>query len=318
MTTVGRFLLVRLLVTAGTMIGVSVLLFLGSNIGPGNVATAVLGAGATPEQISQFDHDAGMDRPLPQRYASWLVGAARGDLGRSLVNDRSVTEVISGPFGFTVTLVLLAGTLTVVGALTVGVFAGLHPGGRLDTLLSAGSLVAVSVPQFVVAAVMVVVFASWLRLLPAVSLPPYGGTPLGRPSILVLPTAVLTAFGTAYASRLVRATVVDANATAHVRASRLAGLPERVVVGRHLLPVIAGPVSQTLAWLVGALFGGTAVVERVFGYPGLSQPLIEAVQAHDTPVVEGVGLMLAAVILLALFAADVIGVLADPRQRLAR
>jgi len=310
---IGRFLLVKLLTVAGTILGVSALLFFGSNVAPGNAANAALGADATAAQVRLFDQQAGLDRPLLVQYFSWLGHAVHGDLGQSLVQAEPVTTVIRGPFGSTLVLVVIAGALTILGALAVGLVSALRPG-RVDTVLSVLAVTGVAIPQFVLAAISVLVFASWLHVLPAVSLVPFGGTPLTQPDILVLPVAVLAVFGIAWGSRLVRAVVLDANASPHVQASRLAGLPERTVIRRHLLPAIAGPVSQTLAWLVG----GTAVVERVFSYPGLSVPLINAVQTHDTPVVEGVGLLLAVVILLTLLAADVIGVLADPRMRAAR
>ncbi len=313
-----RFLLGRLVSVLGTILGVSVLLFVGSNLAPGSTAAAVLGPGAGSDQVREFNHNAGLDRPWLTQYLSWLGRAARGDLGQSWVQEQPVLTVIRGSLGSTLLLVLLAGVLTVVGSLLVGVYAGLRPGGRADTVLSVTAVTAVSIPQFVLAALSVLVFASWLHWLPAVSLVGFGETPLDKPSVLVMPVAVLAAFGIAWASRLIRAVVVDANASPHVEASRLAGLPERTVVFRHLLPVTTGPVAQTLAWLVGTLVGGTAVVERVFAYPGLSQPLIDAVHRHDTPVVEGVGLLLAAVILVALVLADVVGLIADPRVGTAR
>jgi len=314
----GRVLAGRVLSAVGTLFGVSVLLFAGCHLVPGQTATAVLGAGATPDQIRQFNRDAGLDRPLIAQYLSWLGHAVRGDLGTSWAHNEPVSTVIGGNLGSTLVLVALAGGLTVLGALTVGLAAGLRPGRAADTVLTAASVTVVSIPQFVAASLAVLVFATGLHWLPAVSLVPYGGTPFTRPEILVLPVAVLAAFGIAWAGRLVRASVLDASASPHVEASRLAGLPERVVIRRHLLPSVAGPIAQTLAWLVGALVGGTAVVERVFAYPGLSQPLIQAVSQHDTPVVEGVGLLLAATILTALVLADVIGLLADPRTQAVR
>ena len=312
----GRFILVRVLTVCGTVFGVSALLFFGANATPGGAATTALGPDATADQIRQFDHAAGLDRSLAVQYVSWLGHAVRGDLGQSLVQGQPVVSVIRGPFGSTLVLVVFAAVLTVVGALLVGVYSALRPG-RIDGLLSVLAVVGVAIPQFVLAAIAVLVFGLWLHVLPAVSLVPFGGTPLSQPNILVLPVAVLAVFGVAWGSRLVRAVTLDADASPHVQAARLAGLSEWAVFRRHLLPAIAGPVSQTLAWLVGGLFGGTAVVERVFSYPGLSGPLISAVQTHDTPVVEGVGLLLAVVILLLLLVADVIGALSDPRTRVA-
>lgn len=313
-----RILAGRVLAALGTLLGVSVLLFAGCNLVPGDTAIGVLGPGVGAAQIQQFDHDAGLDRPIVAQYLSWLGHAVRGDLGQSWVQSEPVSSVIGSAFGATLALVAIAGGLTVLGSLAVGLYAGLRPGGAVDTVLTAASITAVSIPVFVLASLAVLVFATWLHWLPAVSLVPYGGTPFSQPDILVMPALVLASFGTAWAGRLIRASVLDASQSPHVEASRLAGLSEWSVVRRHLLPSVAGPVAQTLAWLVGALVGGTAVVERVFAYPGLSQLLISSVTRHDTPVVEGVGLMLAAIILAAMIVADLIGLLADPRVRTAR
>jgi peptide/nickel transport system permease protein len=305
----------RLALSVGTLLSVSVVLFAGSEMVPGDAASASLGVTSTPGEVAERRHDWGLDRPLPIRFLDWAGHAVRGDLGTSLITRRPVTEMVAGPLADTALLVLLAGGLTVVASLMLGTVAGLRPGSRLDRMLSGAALVTVSIPQFVTAGLLASVFASALGILPAVSLVPLGGSPLDRPEILVLPVVSLAAFATAWASRLVRATVVDANAAAHVEAARLAGLPEWTVVRRHLLPGTVAPCAQAFAWLVSGLFGGTAVVERVFNYPGLSRVLLDAVRHHDSVVLEGVGLLLAAIIVGGLLLADLIGVLANPKLR---
>ncbi|HEX6969964.1 MAG TPA: ABC transporter permease, partial [Micromonosporaceae bacterium] len=235
-----------------------------------------------------------------------------------LVTGRPVTEVLAEPVAYTALLVLIAGSVTLVLSLVVGVTAGLRPGSRLDRLISGAALVAVSIPQFVTAVALVIVFAVILGALPAVSLVPLGGTPLDRPEILVLPVAALALFATAWASQLVRATVVDANSAPNVEAARLAGLPEPVVVWRHVLPATVPACAQAFAWLLSGLFGGTAVIERVFNYPGLSKVLVDAVRQHDAPVLEAVGLLMAVTLIMALLIADLVGLLATPKLRTAQ
>jgi peptide/nickel transport system permease protein len=305
----------RLAVAVGTLVAVSVVLFAGSEAVPGDAASASLGINSTPAEIVQLRHDWGLDRPMPARYAHWVNAVLHGDLGTSLITRQPVAAMVARPLADTSLLVFLAGTLTVALALLLGVLAGRRPGGRLDRGLSGVALVTVSIPPFVTAGLLVILFAATLGLLPAVSLVPLGGTPLDRPEILVLPVLSLTLFATAWASRLVRATVVDANAAPHVEAARLAGLSEPVVLWRHVLPATMPACAQAFAWMVSGLFGGTAVVERVFNYPGLSGVLIDAVRHHDSAVLEAVGLLLAAIIIGALVLADVIGVLANPRLR---
>jgi peptide/nickel transport system permease protein len=313
-----RLLARRALASVGTLLAVSLLLFAGAQVTPGDAASASLGANATPDQVAALRAAWGLDRPFPQRYADWILAFGHGDLGTSLTTGTPVTAVIGRPFAASAVLVALAGSATVVLAGLVGVLAGLRPGSTVDRVLSGAAVAVVAIPQFVVAGLLVLVFAAGLQLLPAVSLLPFGGTPLDRPSILVLPALALVLPAAAWASRVVRATVIDAGAATHVDAARLAGLPEPVVVLRHLLPATLPACAQLFGWLVSALFGGTAVVEQVFGYPGLSRVLTDAVRHHDPAVLAGVGLLLAVLVVVALLVADVIGVLADPRLRTAQ
>ncbi|RKT17044.1 peptide/nickel transport system permease protein [Streptomyces sp. 1114.5] len=301
----------------GTLLGASVILFAGSAVLPGDAASSSLGASATPDEVARVRAEYGLDRPLPTQFLSWIGRAVRGDLGHSLYDRKPVLEVVTEPFLDTALLVGITVVVTLVAATALGLACGLRPGGRLDRVLSGAAVAVVSVPQFVIAVLLVLGLGTGLGLLPAVSLVPFGGTPLDRPEILVLPVLSLSFFAAAWASRIVRAAVVDANAAPYVEAARLAGLPERRVLWRHLLPATVAPCAQTFAWLVAALFGGTAVVERVFNYPGLSETMVGAVRHHDTPVLEGVGLLLAGVTVVCLLLADALAVLATPRLRSA-
>lgn len=307
----------RLAGALGTLLGASALLFAGSQMVPGDAASASLGAGATTAEVARVRAEYGLDRPLVQQYLEWAGRAVRGDLGRSLYDRRPVLDVVVTPFLDTGLLVGLTVLATVLLAVALGLLTGMRPGSRTDRLLSGAAVAIVSVPQFVTAVLLVLLLGTGLRLLPAVSLVPFGGTPLDRPEILVLPVLSLTLFSASWASRIVRAAVLDADAAPYVEAARLAGLPERRVILRHLLPATVAPCVQAFAWLIAALFGGTAVVERVFGYPGLSETLVGAVQHHDTPVLEGVGLLLAMVTVTCLTLADVLAAVATPKLRSA-
>ncbi|PJN39967.1 ABC transporter permease [Streptomyces sp. CB02959] len=308
----------RLAGAAATLLAASAVLFAAAEVLPGDAAASALGGSATAGQLTQLRAQLGLDRPLVVRYADWIGAALGGDLGRSTADGRPVRAIIAGPLADTLLLVGLCAALTVLLALAVGLAAGLRPGGRLDRVLSGGAVVLVSLPQFVTAGILVLVCASWLGVLPAVSLVPFGASPLARPEVLVLPVAALTLFSAAWASRMVRAAVADAAAAPHVAAARLAGLSERRVVVRHLLPTAAGPCAQVFGWLAGALVGGTAVVEQVFNYPGLSRELVAAVEHHDSAVLEGVGLLMAAAVVGGLVLADLVGMAVDPRLRRAR
>lgn len=312
-----KFLARRLLATAATLFAVAVVLFAGSEVLPGDVASASLGPDATTEDVERQRAELGLDRPWPLRFAEWAAAALRLDLGTSAMSRESVVDIVGEPLAATALLVGITAAVTVPLAMGIGLISGLRRGGRVDRALSAVSVVAVSIPQFVTAGLLVLVFADLVPVLPAISLPPLGGTPLDRPEILVLPVFALTLFGASWAGRIVRAAVIDADGMPHVEAARLAGLPERVVVFRHLLPAALPPCAHTFAWLLSGLFGGTAVVEIVFNYPGLSQTLVAAVRNHDTAVLEGVGLLLAVIIILSFILADVLVMAVDPRLRVA-
>ncbi|MBB5953756.1 peptide/nickel transport system permease protein [Saccharothrix tamanrassetensis] len=312
-----KFLARRVAATAATLFAVAVVLFAASEVLPGDAATASLDPDATLEDVARERAALGLDRPWPVRFAEWAFAALRLDLGTSAVSRQPVVEIVAEPLGATALLVGVTAAVTVPLAMAVGLISGLRRGGRADRALSAFSVVAVSIPQFVTAGLLVLVFADLVPVLPAISLPPLGGTPLDRPEVLVLPVAALTLFGASWAGRIVRAAVIDADGMPHVEAARLAGLPERVVVFRHLLPAALPPCAHTFAWLLSGLFGGTAVVEIVFNYPGLSQTLVAAVRKHDTAVLEGVGLLLAAIILVSFVLADLLVMAVDPRLRAA-
>ncbi|MBW4720377.1 ABC transporter permease [Saccharothrix obliqua] len=312
-----RFLVRRVAATTATLLAVAVVLFAASEVLPGDAATSSLGLDATAEDVAARRVELGLDRPWPVRFADWLAGAVRLDLGTSVMSGEPVTRIIAEPLGATGLLVGVTAAVTVPLAVLVGLVSGLRRGGRADRALSAVSVVAVSVPQFVTAGLLVLLLADLVPVLPAISLPPLGGTPLDKPDVLVLPVLALTLFGAAWAGRIVRAAVIDADGLPHVEAARLAGLPERAVVWRHLLPATVPPCAHAFAWLLSGLFGGTAVVEIVFNYPGLSQTLVAAVRNHDTAVLEGVGLLLAAIIIVSFVLADLLVLLADPRLRVA-
>lgn len=314
MTAVAR----PLLTGVALLLAVSALLFTGVEVLPGDVATQVLGQNATPERVEVLRRQLSLDDPAPVRWARWVGGALTGDLGESATTGRSVSALI-GPYARnTAVLAGLAACGVVVLALGLGVLAGRQEGGPVDTTLSAAALVTVSVPDFVLAGLLVAGPALALGWLPAVSLVPADGSPLDRPEILVLPVLSVTVVGGAFAARLVRAVVVDAYRAPHVEAVRLAGVPERQVLTRHVLPSVVGPLAQVLAFTVPYLVGGTVVVERVFSYPGLGSLLVEQVAQRDAPVVEAVGLLLAGVVVLAFVLADLVTAASSPQRRTVR
>jgi peptide/nickel transport system permease protein len=304
----------RIGAAALTLLAVSFVLFIAVEALPGDPAQTVLGIDASPEQREQWRQQWNLDRPLPERYADWLGGIVRGDPGTSMITGLPVGEAITVPLQYTTVLVVFSFLLALVVSLACGIPAGLRPGGSLDRLLSGSAIVVIAVPQFVIAVLLTTVFAIQLGWLPAVSLIPLGQSWIDRPDMLVLPVLTLGSFGAAWATRMVRAAVADANGP-NVEAARLAGIPPWRLLLRHLLPSTVPTLAQTYAWLLGGLFAATTVVERVFNYPGLSEMLLSAIRNHDFPMLEAIGLVLSVVVITALLTADVLGHLFNPRAR---
>lgn len=306
----------RRLVGAVAMLAVvSALLFAAVELLPGDLATQILGPNATAEKVVALRADLDLDDPAPVRYARWLGGVVRGDLGQAAITERSVADTVSGRLGNSAVLAGVAFLAASAMAIMAGVLAGRRPGSRVDDGISLGALVSVSLPEFVVAGLLISVFAFGLGWLPAVSLLPAGVSPLDRPVLLVLPAVSLALVGGAFGARLIRSAVADAGRLPHVEAARLAGIREWQVLRHHVLPGVAGPIAQVLAFLVPYMVGGTVVVERVFSFPGIGSLLVEQVVLRDAPVVEAIGLVLAAAVITAFLTADLVAALADPRRR---
>lgn len=289
-----------------TVIGCSVLLFLAADVLPGDAATRAAGPEATPEIVEQTRRELGLDRPSWVRYLAWMGSAVRGDLGNSFIDGRPVTTVIGNALADSLLLTVLAALLAAVLAMTAGIYCGLRPKAPLARVILATAVTVFSIPSFVLGTVLIAVLSHALGWLPPVSLPEFGQSPVATPEILVLPVLTLAAFSAAWATRMVAALVTDAATAPDVEAARLAGLTERKILVSRILPAVIAPSAQVFGWMTGALFGGTAVVERLFAYPGLSAPLISSVTNHDTPVLEGIGLLMVSVIVLCLVVADLI------------
>jgi peptide/nickel transport system permease protein len=294
---------------------VSVLIFAGTEILPGNAAYAVLGRYSTPSALAAVSAQLGLNKPAYERYFEWLGGLLHGNLGTSLTAHESVAAFMSGRLGNS--LILAAATMAVMIplSLVLGLAAGTKPGQVTDHLISDPALAIIGIPDFVVGSLLAVFFGVVLHVLPPVSLVLPGTTPLSDPAILVLPTATLVLVGYAYMVRLVRAGMSEAMTSDYVEWARLNGIPERRIVRKHALRNALAPTVQTTALTLQWLIGGIFVVETVFGYPGIGQGLVQAVQARDIPTVQSVGVIIAFFYIGINILADVIVVLLIPKLR---
>ncbi len=313
---VGKLLLRRIVAGIAVLWVISVVLYAATYVLPGDAATRILGNRATPEAVEALREKMGLNRSLPEQYYAWFTGVIRGDAGTS-TTGKPVWPVLRERGGNSLTLAVVAFVLAVLIAFVLGVTSGVRAGRPGDAALSVAALTGLSVPDFVLAGVLISVFALALGWLPPVSVLLADTAPLDRPEILVLPAIALASPAGAWASRYVRAAVVDMRTAPNVEAARLAGLSPLRVLTRHLLPGVVGPTAQVMAATSAFLVGGAIVVEQVFAYPGMGSLLAGVVGTNDVPVVLATGLVMATTVIVAFTVADIVGVLANPRLRRA-
>jgi peptide/nickel transport system permease protein len=310
-----REILLRLGAGLLTLFAASALIYFGVSALPGDAATAALGREATPQLIAGLRKQFGLDRPVLERYGRWLAGFLRGDLGYSLptgvpvagvIRDKLVnTAVLAG-----VTMVLLVPLATLLGAVSA-----LRPDGIIDQSTAAITLSFIATPQFVIGTILAIIFAVWLRWLPAVSLIDPTRPLISRPAILVLPVLTLLAAALAQSVRMIRATMIEVLELPYIEAARLNGIAEWRLLLRHALPNIVAPAIQVLAYNVPWLLGGVVIVESVFEYRGVGLALITAVQSRDLPTVEALAVLTTMVIVATSVSADLTVILLNPKLR---
>jgi peptide/nickel transport system permease protein len=267
--------------------------------------------------LAQTRHQLGLDRPATVRYREWITGLVHGDMGQSLLDSQPVSAVIEARIGNTAILGGLTILIMVPLALAIGIFSGTREGRRSDRAVSSVTLFVIAIPEFVIAAILIALFALAWKLLPAASLIPSGKSPLSAPSLLVLPVLALVIPIASSTSRQIRAGVADVMRARHVELARLKGVPERYVIVRHVLPNAIAPSIQVIASSMSLVIGGSVIVETVFAYPGIGSALAAAVTTRNFPLVEGIVMLLATVLLIAYMLADLAVVLLNPKLRTA-
>lgn len=311
------FMLRRLLGLAGVLLGMSVLIFGIIHLLPGNVAYAILGEFATPAAVAQLEAKLGLNDPLPVQYWRWLSAMLRGDFGMSIVMQRPAGPLIAEALGRSALLAVLAFCLVAMGGIGLGLYAATHRGRASDKVLTLAQFLLIAVPEFFWAILAVLVFASWLNLLPATGYAPLSDGVAKWAAHLVLPVLVL-AFGlVAHVSRLTRSSMIEVLDSRYVLAARARGLAERKVLWRHALPNALLPAITVLAIDAGLLIGGIVVVETVFAYPGLGRLLVYAIERHDLPLLQVGMMVVTAIYALANFVAELLYAVLNPRIRVS-
>lgn len=314
------FLVRRVAAALATLFVVSILIFAGTEVLPGDAAGAVLGRTATPEQLAEMQALMGLDRPPHERYLDWLGGILTGDLGNSAAGyaaggEAPIWDEISPKITNSFVLAAITALLMVPIALVLGVFSAVRAGRPLDHSISIGSLALISLPEFIIGSLLILLFFSWLDVLPPVSLIPPGTSPLAKPEALVLPMLTLLGASLAASIRMVRAGMIETLSSEYVTMARLNGLRESVVVRRYALRNALAPSVQVFAQNIQYLVGGIVVTEYLFNYPGLGKELVDAVAIRDVREVQSVALLVAAFYLFLNIVADFLVVLLVPKLR---
>jgi peptide/nickel transport system permease protein len=296
-----------------TLFAVVVLVFLLVRLIPGDPVRVILGIEYTPEAAAALRAELHLDGSLPEQFAAYIGGLLRGDLGESTAQrGRSVVDVIAESFPTTMSLVITAIALAVVVGITLGLLAGITKNRGVDLAVRTWSMLSFSVPTFLVALLLIFVFALTLGLLPA------GGWPGAWPDnipFLVLPGIALSAHLSTMIARTVRQGAVDVQGLQFMEAATARGLPARILTFRHILPNSVLPVLTLVGISFGALLTGAIIVEAVFGIPGLGAEMSRAVSRRDYPVVQGIALVTAVTVVVSGYVVEIAYTLIDPRAR---
>lgn len=306
----------RLAAIGLTLLAASFLIFAITQLLPGDVAQMVLGDHATPEALAEVRAKMGLDQPWLFRYWDWLIGALHGDLGESLMAPGVlVSEQLAGNAKASVFLAASATILVIPLALLFGCVAGLNQDKFLDRIISLLSILAISLPEFVSATFLIIIFSLKLGWLPSASLIDTSASLFSQFDSLILPICTLSLVLLGYVARMTRASVIETNGQAYIRAAVLKGLPRHRVVFQHLLRNALLPTVTVIAMNIGWLVGGLVVVETVFSYPGLGSLLMTGLTQRDVPLIQGAALVIVAAYMFFNLLADLSYRLLNPRLR---
>jgi len=275
----------------------------------------ILGTSATPADLATLRVKLGLNRPAPLRYLDWVGGTLGGDWGISLLYQMPVRPLVLERLERSAVLAGLALVVAVPLAVGLGVISALRRNGLVDQTVGLVTLVAVSLPEFIIGTALILVLAFRFALLPPASLIDPGTSLWRAAPRLVLPTLTLVLALLAHMTRMTRASMLEVLEQPYVRAARLRGLRPRRVIWRHALRNALLPTVGIIAINVGYLIGGIVVVETVFAYPGLGRLMVDAVNHRDVPVIQMAALVIALAYALANLAADLAYAYLDPKIR---
>ena len=297
------------------LLAASVLIFIGTQILPGDVAQSILGQSATPQSLANLREELGLNEPAITRYFNWLGGILHGDLGRALTNGQDIATAMGKRLGNTLFLASCAAVIAVPMAILLGLIAVRYQGRWPDRVISTITLATVSVPEFLLGYIAVYFLSVQLQWFPSLATV-YDGMTLGEKLYAVsMPVLVLVLVVLGHMMRMTRAAILNVMQSAYVETAELKGLRKFTIIARHAFPNAIAPVVNVVMINLAYLVVGVVVVEVVFVYPGMGQYLVDHVAKRDVPVVQACGLVFAAVYIGLNLVADLVSILANPRLR---
>ncbi len=297
------------------LLAVSVLIFTGTQLLPGDVAQAILGQSATPQALENLRRDLGLNEPAYIRYLNWLGGVLTGDLGVALSNGQDIATQLGKRLGNTLFLASVAAIVSVPLSILLGLLAVRYRNRWPDKLISGTTLISISLPEFFIGYLLIYFVAVELGWFPSVSTV-YEGMSFGeRLAAVTLPAATLTLVVLAHMMRMTRAAILNVMQSAYIETAELKDLSQFDIIRKHAFPNAIAPIVNVVMLNLAYLVVGVVVVEVIFVYPGMGQYLVDHVSKRDVPVVQACGLIFAAVYISLNIIADVVAIVANPRLR---
>ncbi len=318
METLNQIVVKRLAFGALTLLVISVLIFVGVEALPGDLAEAILGQNALPETVEAFRKDLKLDLPPHTRYISWLGDFMRGEFGSSLANGRPIADLIGWRFSNTLFLAGVTAMVAIPLAVGLGLLAALFRETWFDKLISIFTLSAISLPEFFVAYILIALVSVKLGLFPSLSTLNGQMTLLQKLHAIFLPCLTLALVVIAHMMRMTRAAIINVLTSPFIEMARLKGVSQSRIILRHALPNALSPIINVVVLNLAYLVVGVVVVEVVFVYPGLGQLLVDSVAKRDLPVVQASGLIFATTYVVLNLAADLLSMFCNPKLRQPR
>ncbi|RED54373.1 ABC transporter permease [Aestuariispira insulae] len=310
-----RMIAQRLALGIVLLFAISLVIFIGTEMLPGDVAQSILGQSATEQSLANLREELGLNQPAYVRYLDWVGGILQGDLGTSLTNKQDIGSMIGTRLGNTFFLASVAAVMSVPLAVLLGMIAVHYKDGFIDKAISMSTLGAISLPEFFIGYLLIYFVAVQLGWFPSNALVHSGMSLMEKLYAVALPATTLTLVVLAHMMRMTRAAILNVMSSAYVETAELKGLSSFKIIFHHAFPNAIAPIITVVMLNLGYLVVGVVVVEVIFVYPGMGQLMVDHVIKRDMPVVQACGLIFAATYILLNMTADILAIIANPRLR---